>query len=95
MVRTVPREFDWSLCPRGHQSPIADHKVLIQGPDGKPKRCSCIADAQALADHPENNRSAYGVGAPGSQPRVPGPATRRDPVKPAAPKPKRKGSTKK
>ena len=61
MVRTVPREFDWSACPEGHQDPDADHNVLIVV-DGKATRCTCLADAQASADHPENNRSAFGVG---------------------------------
>ena len=62
MVRTVPREFDWSACPEGHQSPEADHNVTVPDGKGKATRCTCLADAEALAAHPENNRSAYGVG---------------------------------
>ena len=67
MVRTVPYEFDWSACPEGHQSFDADHNVLIVV-DGKATRCTCLADAAALANHPENNRSSFDVGPiPGSQ----------------------------
>ena len=61
MVRTVPREFDWSACPEYHQAEEADHDRLIVV-DGKAARCTCLADAAALAAHPENNRSAFGVG---------------------------------
>ena len=60
MVRTVPREFDWSACPDGHQDPDADHNGIIVV-DGKATRCTCLADAQTLANHPENNRSSFGV----------------------------------
>ncbi|KKN27844.1 hypothetical protein LCGC14_0860370 [marine sediment metagenome] len=102
MVRTVPREFDWAALPLGHQSPEDPHDTIIVGPNGKPGRCTCVADAKALAEHPENqpktlreeaNRapgkstSAYGVGAPGSKPRVPGPAKRLSPPAPRAPGP--------
>jgi hypothetical protein len=60
MVRTVPREFDWSACPPGHQAFDADHEVTIEV-KGKGVKCTCLADAKALADHPENNRTSGGV----------------------------------
>jgi hypothetical protein len=46
--------------PEGHQAFDADHTVSIEV-KGKGVRCTCLADAKALADHPENNRSSYGV----------------------------------